>query len=120
VYIAKKVDIVTAIPPEVGGKASFVGEVMLLRPDPERVDPFVLLAYLRLPSVTKEIQLLIRGQTAHLYPDDVVNLRVNAALQNPGQVLKKLSHLARLEAEKFAELNRIMFSQAKLAEESDD
>ena len=117
IYIAKKVDIVTVIPAEVGGKASLVGEVMLLRADPEKVDPFVLLAYLRLPSVTKQIQLLIRGQTAHLYPYDVLNLAVDAALQRPGQALKKLSDLARLEAEKFAELNQIIFAQTKLAKD---
>lgn len=119
VYIAKKVDIVTAIPADFGGKASFVGEVMLLRVDAEKVDPFVLLAYLRLPSVRKEIQMLIRGQTAHLYPDDVLNLTVEAALRHPGQTLKKLSELARLEAKKFAELNRIMFTQRKMAAQLD-
>lgn len=120
VYIAKKVDIVTAIPSEIGGKASFVGEVMLLRVDSEKVDPFVLLAYLRLPSVTKEIQAMIRGQTAHLYPDDVLNLTVDESVVKPDQTMKKLADLARQEAEKFAELNRIMFKQTTLAAELDN
>ena len=120
VYIAKKVDIVTAIPPEVGGKASFVGEVMLLRVDAEKADPFVLLAYLRLPSVMQEIQAMIRGQTAHLYPDDVLNLLVDERVMKPDQTLKKLADLAQQEADKFAELNTIMFRQATLAAELTD
>lgn len=120
VYIAKKVDIVTAIPPEVGSKASFVGEVMLLRVDEEKVDPFVLLAYLRLPSVMKEIQAMIRGQTAHLYPDDVLNLTVDERVVKPDQTLKKLADLARQEADKFAELNKIMFRKTTLAAELDN
>lgn len=120
IYIAKKVDVVTAIPSEIGGKASFVGEVMLLRANVEKVDPFVLLAYLRLPSVTKEIQAMIRGQTAHLYPDDVLNLTVDGRVIKPDQTMRKLAELARQEAEKFAELNRIMFKQTALAAELDD
>lgn len=119
VYIAKKVDIVTVIPPDVGSKASFVGEVMLLRVDAKKVDPFVLLAYLRLPSVTKEIQAMIRGQTAHLYPDDVLNLTVDERVVKPDHTLRKLADLARQEGEKFAELNTIMFKQTALAAELD-
>lgn len=115
VYIAKKVDIVAEIPAEVGGKASFVGEVLLLRPDPQKIDPFVLLAYLRLPTVTKEIQALIKGQTAHLYADDVINLRIDARIRKPGEKLREISDLLRLETKKFAELNRIMFAQTRLA-----
>jgi len=117
VYIAKKVDIVSAIPSEIGGKASFVGEVLLLRPDPDKIDPFVLLAYLRLPSVTKEIQALIKGQTAHLYAEDILNLLVDSAIKKPGEKIRKLAELMRLEAEQFAELNRTMFAQKMLAAE---
>ena len=119
VYIAKKVDIITAIPPEVGGRASFVGEVMLLRVDEDKVDPFVLLAYLRLPSITKEIRAMIRGQTAHLYPDDVLSLTVDERVVKPDEGLKTLADLARQEAEKFAELSKIMFRQTTLAAELD-
>ena len=45
IYIAKKVDIVHKIPKWVGGNASIVGEVMLLRPDKQKIDPYALLAY---------------------------------------------------------------------------
>ena len=41
-YIARKIDVIDKIPDWIGGAASFVGEVMLLRPDLESIDPFVL------------------------------------------------------------------------------
>lgn len=119
IYIGKKVDIVTTIPPEVGSKASFVGEVMLLRADQQRVDPFVLLAYLRLPSVTREIQAMIRGQTAHLYPEDVLGLAIDERVVKPDQALSQLAGLTRDEAERFADLNALMFKQAALARSLD-
>lgn len=79
-YIAKKVDIITDIPDWVGGAAGLVGEVLLLRPDAAKVDPFALLAYLRLPHVMGAIQNMIRGQTAHLHPQDLLDLPIDADL----------------------------------------
>lgn len=102
VYIAKKVDIITEIPDWVGGDASLVGEVMLIRPDPKKVDPFVLLAYLRSPDVMGQIQGMVRGQTAHLHPKDLGMLKFPYRLltsdtytQEIAEMLKEESRLAR-------------------------
>ena len=79
-YIAKKVDILSDIPDFVDMPLSFVGEVMLIRPEPSEVDPFRLLAYLRLPSVGAQLRGMVRGQTAHLHAADVESLPVNEDL----------------------------------------
>jgi type I restriction enzyme M protein len=76
-YIAKKIDILSDIPDFVDMPLSYVGEVMLIRPDPLKVDPFKLLAYLRLPSVGAQLRGMVRGQTAHLHSADVESLPVN-------------------------------------------
>ncbi len=102
VYIAKKVDIITEIPEWVGGEASLVGEVMLIRAKPDSINPFVLLAFLRSPAVMNQIQGMVRGQTAHLHPKDVAMLKVphrllvaNSQAEEIAGILKEEARLAR-------------------------
>lgn len=114
-YIGKKMDIITRIPSEVGGQASFVGEVMLLRPAKE-IDPYLLLAYLRSQSVVQAMQDRVRGQTAHLHPNDVLDLPVDDGLLN-AETLKRVANLIRRETELNDELNELAFSQLSLREE---
>jgi type I restriction enzyme M protein len=109
VYIAKKVDIISRVPAWVGGQASFVGEVMLLRLKQKRLLPMLLLAYLRQPDVTAQIQEMVRGQTAHLHADDLASLslpnslldaseewlRIQALLTEETAINDRLNELAR-------------------------
>ena len=106
-YIAKKIDVITRIPDWIGGSASFVGEVMLVRPNTDVIDPFHLAAYLRLPSVVEEIQHMIRGQTAHLHPDDLLDLEVEQTVLNDPLVAEELSNAIREEAELSERLNDV-------------
>lgn len=114
VYIAKKVDIVEIVPEWVGGLASFVGEVMLIRPNQKLLDPYILLAYLRMPSTTERLQMLIRGQTAHLYPSDILELLLPSELLKPDKNLNKVADLLRLETELNSKLNEYAFEQQRL------
>lgn len=107
VYIAKKVDIITEIPDWVGGEASLVGEVMLVRPDPEKIDPFVLLGFLRNPNVMGQIQRLVRGQTAHLHPKDLGGIKVPRRLLESDQNAKEISELLQEEA-KLSRLSNLL------------
>lgn len=118
VYIAKKADVVGLIPEWVGGEASFVGEIMMLRAKAE-VDPMVLLAYLRLGGTQQRIRSLIRGQTAHLHPKDILDLRIPETLVNPPPSLRRLADKIEREARLSQELNEVSYEQrvgAKLAE----
>lgn len=114
IYIAKKVDIVENIPEWVGDTASFVGEVMLIRPNQELIDPYVLLAYFRMPTTTERLQMLIRGQTAHLYPTDILELPLPSALLKPDEKLKKAAHILRCETQLNSKINEYAFEQQKL------
>lgn len=110
VYIAKKVDIVGNVPDWVGGRASFVGEVMMLRLR-KGVDPFALLAYLRLPSTLQQIQALIRGQTAHLHPKDFLDMHVPPVLAEPPRELRELADRIKAEAKLSEKLNLLRFEE---------
>jgi type I restriction enzyme M protein len=114
VYIAKKVDIVWRIPDWLGRKASFVGEVMLLRPKMEVVEPFVLLAYLRMDTTGQEIRAMIRGQTAHLHPRDLLWLMVPPEILKPDESLKKLAENLRKEAILNEERNKLIHEDEEL------
>lgn len=114
-YIAKKVDVVSSIPDWVGGKASYVGEVMLVRANPLKVDPYVLASYLRLPQVADEIQRMIRGQTAHLHPEDLLSLEVDEGVIFNSPAIAELAALLREESAIAERLNEISWSQALLS-----
>jgi hypothetical protein len=58
------------------GRMCAVGEVIIVRPNREKVLPEYLLTYLRLPVVQAEISRMVKGQSAHLYPRDLKQLRV--------------------------------------------
>lgn len=111
VYIAKKVDIVTEAPQWVGGRASFVGEVMLVRAKQDLVSPMLLLAYLRQPAVAAQIQEMVRGQTAHLHPDDLAGLPIPKALLEVSEDWQRIEALLREEAEINDRLNELARQQ---------
>ena len=113
VYIAKKVDIVDEVPAWLHEESSFVGEVMLIRVKTDLIDPYALLAFLRMPSTTEHIQMLIRGQTAHLYANDLMDFPVPSSLLKPNKTLSKLMTLLRRETELNSEINRSIFEQQK-------
>ena len=76
-YVGLKVDLVTSIPRTLKRPVLFSAEVMRLRIDPARIDPVALYLWLRSRGGYERIQRLVRGQTAHLYPDDVRELIID-------------------------------------------
>ena len=113
VYIAKKIDVAGAIPKWVGGKASYVGEVMMLRPK-KGVDPYLLVAYLRLPLIQKQMQSMTRGQTAHLHSKDLLEMELPKILVNsPPLELVQLAEKIKMESQLSEELNELRFEQRK-------
>ena len=66
-YIAKKIDIVDTLPFD---KCMAVAELLIIRPK-KNIDPFYLLAVLRMKEINEQFRGCIRGTTAHIYPDDV-------------------------------------------------
>jgi len=92
-YIGKKVDMVGEVPDFIPPECTFVGEVMMVRANPDRISPLYLLAYLRTEQAQEVLQRMIRGQTAHLYPDDAAELLVPDPGSLNGERLEQLLSL---------------------------
>lgn len=75
-WIGLKVDIFEGAPSHIDPKVLVCGEIMVVRPLKEGVDPYALLLYLRSPAGYNAIQHCIRGQSGHIYPDDVEAIEV--------------------------------------------
>ena len=110
VYIARKVDIVAELPQWLRGEASFVGEVMRLRTK-RGIDPYVLLAYLRLPTTQQKILNLVRGQTAHLHPRDILAMSIPKVILNPPPEFQALVDRIREESFLYHKINELVFEQ---------
>ncbi len=93
IYIAKKIDIFLNRPSFIRGEISFVGEIMLIRPNLKKINPFLLLAYLRHPKTILNIQKMVRGQTAHLHSKDLSDLVIPNQVFNKNTSFKKVANL---------------------------
>jgi len=97
-YIAKKSDIYIHKPGFINELISFSGEVMLIRPNKHKINPYTLLAFFRHSETILHIQSMIRGQTAHLHSKDLLNLYVpniifkkNNLFECAGKIIKQQS-----------------------------
>jgi len=73
-YICQKVDLVSDLPPA-GAMPS--GEVIVIRLHGDSpVSPLALLYYLRGRGGRQQVQDLIKGRTAHVYPKDIAELTI--------------------------------------------
>lgn len=78
IYIGRA-DIIDAFPKEVtddDSKCCCVGELIIIRANPEKILPKYLITFLRLPIVQEQIRRMVKGQSAHLYPRDLIKLDV--------------------------------------------
>lgn len=112
-YIGMKVDIVDEIR---GGNplALCTPEVMVLRPRSELVNPYYLLGWLRTKAGYEAIQTCVRGQTAHLYPRDLREIRVPLPPENSTKELKEIEGLYST-AQEMRDRAKGMIRQADLA-----
>lgn len=53
-----------------------VGELIIIRANPEKVLPKYLITFFRLPVVQEQVRRFVKGQSAHLYPTDLSELEV--------------------------------------------
>jgi type I restriction enzyme M protein len=67
-YIAKKIDILDILR---FNKCMAVAELLIIRPDPQKINPFYLLSVLRIKEINDQFRGCIKGTTAHIYPDDI-------------------------------------------------
>jgi type I restriction enzyme M protein len=110
-YIGAKVDIVDQLPEGFEQTVFPCAEVMVLRPDPNRVNSVQLLLWLRTAGGKEALQACVTGQTAHLYPEDVGEVVV------PRGVLEADPARAIQLATRSLELRRAAESAARQARE---
>lgn len=72
-------DIIDSFPKEVienDSKCCCVGELIIVRANPEKIIPEYLITFLRLPIVQEQIRRMVKGQSAHLYSKDLKRLDI--------------------------------------------
>jgi hypothetical protein len=113
-YIGKNPSIVL-IPNEMKQKTvHFVGELLCIRPDIKKVHPYYLLAVLKTKFYYQLINRETRGQTSHLYPDDVSKMKIPIPKDKSVQIKISMELQNRLsEAERLFSLAEEEFAQAK-------
>ncbi len=115
VYIAKKSDIFTGIPSFLStNHVSFVGEVMMLRVNTAKIDPYLLLAFLRSTETINTIQKMVRGQTAHLHPRDISQLVIPKRIFKAESNYKKAAEIIREQHLLSEKMNSLIAMQANL------
>ncbi len=117
-YIAKKVDIIEQIPSIVEGQATFVGELIRISIRDGAADPYRLLAYLRSGIAVERIQRMIRGQTAHLMPNDLKELVVPLSVVGEDPRIDRLQRLLTEEAKLALQLSELAKEQRVLLRET--
>lgn len=90
-YIGLKVDILNYIPQNFQS-VYCVGEILIIRPDPQKINPYELLYFLKSETGFNLIQSCIRGQTSHIYSKDIRNIIIPKIKVDPKKIteLKKM------------------------------
>ncbi len=106
IYIGRA-DIIDTFPQEVYDdnlRCCCVGELIIIRANPEKILPKYLITFLRLPLVQEQIRRMVKGQSAHLYPRDLAKLDI---VLPPPQIQEEIATLNQnAENEYFDEVNK--------------
>lgn len=115
VYIAKKSDIYDGQPDFMTSNTiSYVGEVMMIRVDSEKIDPYLLLAFLRAKSTVNTIQKMVRGQTAHLHSRDLSQLILPKELFSKNSKYTKVAEILKEQRKLSEKMNSLVAQQSAL------
>ena len=113
-YIGLKVDLIDELPK---GGAAASGEVMVVRLKPDApVTPVQLLFYLRSAEGYGALQSHIRGSTAHIYPRDVVDMKIPVSTEPNELAEKALQEAARFFRD-YLRLEKEAYAAAGIAED---
>jgi restriction endonuclease S subunit len=76
-WIGLKVDIFNGLPVRLGKSAIYCAELMRCRVSADSgIDPYYVLLFLRSSKGYEELQKCIRGQSGHIYPNEVAQIDV--------------------------------------------
>ena len=96
-WIGLKVDIFENPPPHLDQRVMFCGELMRLRLKADSgIDPYYLLLFLRSSAGYQAIQNCIRGQSGHIYPNEISEIQVPDPInQDPGLLEQAVKSIKR-------------------------
>ena len=80
----------------------FVGELICLRPNMAKINSYYLLALLKLKEFYLFVNRENRGQTSHLYPDDLGNIKIPLP---PIEVQMKIASEVKSRIQRASQLN---------------
>ncbi len=89
-YIGQKVDIIDYIPERFKDGVLCSAEILVIRINKKNIDPYYVLLYLKSESGYKTVQSCIRGQTAHIYPKDIKEIKIPIPPQEEYDKMKSL------------------------------
>ncbi len=75
-YIGRKVDIIDYVPERFRDGVICSAEILVIRVSEKIIDPYYVLLYLKSESGYNAIQSCVRGQTAHIYPKDIREIKI--------------------------------------------
>ncbi|MFX0091832.1 MAG: restriction endonuclease subunit S, partial [Candidatus Hodarchaeota archaeon] len=75
-YIGEKIDIIDFIPERYKNGVICSAELLVLRVKSKCIDPYYVLSFLKTRDGFNAIQACVRGQTAHIYPKDIRNIKI--------------------------------------------
>ena len=87
-YIGQKVDVIDSIPERYKKGVICSTELMVLRVNPKHIDPYYVLLFLKTQDGYNAIQSCIRGQTGHVYPKDIKNIKIPIPPQKDFEKIK--------------------------------
>lgn len=105
-YIGDEIDIVDEIPRDYSN-AIASAKLIVIRANQSKINPYVLLLYLRTEDGYQQIQSIIRGQTAEIYDIDLKQLRIP----------KKVVELSKLSGREIQKTTRDAINSLKRGEQ---
>jgi restriction endonuclease S subunit len=112
-YIGKTFALLQNMPSKFEGACMCVGELIMLRANEEEVLPEYLLACLTIEPIQQLINRLSRGQSAHLYPNDLKKLKIPLP---PKPIQREI--VAKVESKRI-EARRILIEAREILKEAD-
>ncbi|MEW6040594.1 MAG: hypothetical protein AB1633_03640, partial [Elusimicrobiota bacterium] len=104
-YIGQKVDIIDSIPERYKEGVICSAELMVIRVNPQYIDPYYVLLFLKTNDGYQAIQSCIRGQTAHIYPKDIKNVIIPLPSKNDSTTIKQDINSIKLSLKRKTEYN---------------
>jgi restriction endonuclease S subunit len=113
-YIGKNFGLVTDIPDDYVDNCMAVGELIIIRANTDEVYPEYLLACFTLKAIQQLVNRMSRGQSAHLYSEDLKRLEIPKPDKPIQKEIIAILEDSRREAQGLMDFNAELIERSKL------